>query len=251
MLHALWDFQPGCFHCAYGSQSSECCVHSRANALFPAITLKGACAAANFGKIGFSYGPPPGYVGLAKAPSEHVISGMPLDYAHLIFLIVSAPYDGGILSGSEFYSTSQLRVRDTLSATYMSSLENPCLIRRAATRFSNVGLQQLALYFQCLSRESQGNLRACKEPSCSQTQPVPCSGVGGSGGRGERGAHAHCADPGAVPGSGAADPRQHQQHAALPDESLPAQRFAGGRHPAQRGHQRSEGGRRHCHWDAR
>lgn len=51
------------------------------NALYPAICLKNAELIVNFGEEGFKYGPPKGFVGLAKAPQEWVSSGMPA-YSH-------------------------------------------------------------------------------------------------------------------------------------------------------------------------
>jgi hypothetical protein len=50
-------------------------MRNRANALFPAITLKNARAIANFGGVSFRYRPPSGYVGMARAPMEHTVSG--------------------------------------------------------------------------------------------------------------------------------------------------------------------------------
>lgn len=43
--------------------------------LYPAICLKNAELVVNFGEDGFKYGPPKGFVGLAKAPQEWVQSG--------------------------------------------------------------------------------------------------------------------------------------------------------------------------------
>lgn len=44
-------------------------------ALYPAIYLKNAELVVNFGEQAFQYGPPQGYVGMAKAPTEWTSSG--------------------------------------------------------------------------------------------------------------------------------------------------------------------------------
>ena len=50
-------------------------AHVRGRALHPAICLRNAEVAANFGGAPFAHAPPPGYAGLAAAPAEWVRSG--------------------------------------------------------------------------------------------------------------------------------------------------------------------------------
>ncbi|KAK9822994.1 hypothetical protein WJX81_003865 [Elliptochloris bilobata] len=50
-------------------------AHMRSRTLYPAICLRNAEVAANFGGAPFAHAPPPGYVGLAAAPAEWVRSG--------------------------------------------------------------------------------------------------------------------------------------------------------------------------------
>ena len=44
-------------------------------ALYPALCLKNAELALNFGAAPFAHGPPPGYVGLAAAPPTSIVTG--------------------------------------------------------------------------------------------------------------------------------------------------------------------------------
>ena len=50
-------------------------AHVRGRALHPAICLRNAEVAVNFGGAPFAHVPPPGYAGLAAAPAEWVRSG--------------------------------------------------------------------------------------------------------------------------------------------------------------------------------
>jgi ATP-dependent RNA helicase DDX1 len=44
-------------------------------ALYPALCLKNAEIALNFGATPFAYGPPSGYVGVAAAPPTSIVTG--------------------------------------------------------------------------------------------------------------------------------------------------------------------------------